>query len=347
MMKRSLFSTFSFVLALGATAAGCAAQAPGEDDDPGEGSGSGSGSAEQPPLTAEGKYALVSDFDIATNMPGTAGEVVNMFIAATDDADDPAHWILDQLVAKLPDGTFKNIVKGAIPFVSGYLNDRLLQVAPDFVVTIRDMGNKFGQAARHFGTLETLDVPANGMATHTMNGVQFTVDQIELQYMFKDYQMQDVAVPNVGVQVDKLGKLTVADHKLPLSYGKVMRIAMDEVIIPLVDPSATNLEDILTGLVNCHAVGQYVYEAVGIGAPSTFEAACTAGLHGGSQVIYAQIGKIDSSALEFNVNGVAKGIDKNHDGKMDSIQVGAWAGTLSYGGNGAPLAHGQFTGQRL
>jgi hypothetical protein len=347
MMKRSLFSTFSFVLALGATAAGCAANAPDDmDDDPGMGSGSGS-DVEQPPLTAEGKFSLVSDYDIATNMPGTAGEVINAFIAATDGGDDPAHWILDQLVAQLPDGTFKNVVKGAIPFVAGYLNDRLLQVAPDFVVTIRDMGNKFGQAARHFGTLETLDVPANGMAMHTVNGVQFTVDQIELAYMFKDYQIADVQVPNVGVQVDKLGKLTIADHKVPLSYGKVMRIAMDEVIIPLVDPSATNLEDILKDLINCQAVGQYVYEAVGIGSPSTFQAACQGGLHAGAQAIYTQIGKIDASALEFNVNGLAKGVDKNHDGKMDSIQVGAWVGTLSYSGNAAPLAHGSFTGQRL
>ena len=29
------------------------------------------------PLTAEGKFSVQSDFDIATNMPGTAGTVVN------------------------------------------------------------------------------------------------------------------------------------------------------------------------------------------------------------------------------------------------------------------------------
>jgi hypothetical protein len=345
MMKHSL-STPLVLLALGAAVTGCATNAPDDPDDPGTGSGSGS-NVETPPLTAEGRYSLVSDFDIATNMPGTAGDVVNAFIAATDGGDDPAHWILDQLVAQLPDGTFKNIVKQAIPFVSGYLNDRLLEIAPDFVVTIRDIGNKFGQAARHFGTLEVLDVPAGGMSTHTVNGVQFTIDTIELQYKFSDYQLADVQVPNVAVASDQTGKLTIAEHKLPLSYGKVMRIAMDEVIIPMVDPSATNLEDILKGLVNCHNVGQYAYDAVGIGSPSTFEAACLGGLHAGATAIYAQIAKIDQSALEFNVNGVARGVDKNHDGKMDNIQTGTWAGTLTYSGNAAPLAHGQFSGQRL
>jgi len=313
----------------------------------GDGSGSGSGSQTETPLTAEGKFSLQSDFDIATNMPGTAGEVTNAFIAATDGGDDPAHWILDQLVAQLPDGTFKNVLQGSIPFVAGYLNDRLLEVAPDFVVTIRDIGNKFGQMARHFGTLETLDVPANGQATHTVNGVHFTVDQIDLSYMFKDYQLTDVTVPNVGVTIDKLGKLTIADHKVPLSYGKVLRLGLDEVIIPLVDPTAVTLEDVLKDVVDCQAVGQYVYEAIGIGSASTFESACNSGLKAGANALYAQIGKIDASALEFGINGVAKGVDKNHDGKMDSIQTGAWAGTLTYSGSAAPLSHATFLGERM
>ena len=48
---------------------------------------------------------MTSDFDVATNMPGTAGAVVNTFIDATDSPDDPSHWILDQLVKQLPDGS--------------------------------------------------------------------------------------------------------------------------------------------------------------------------------------------------------------------------------------------------
>jgi hypothetical protein len=118
-------------------------------------------------------------------------------------------------------------------------------------------------------------------------------------------------------------------------------------VIPLIDPSAVTLEDVLKGVVNCHNVGQYVYEAVDIGSPSTFETACLAGLKAGSNAIYAQMAKVDSVALEFGLTGVAKGVDKNHDGKLDQIQTGAWQGTLSYGGAGAPLAAATFTGQRM
>jgi hypothetical protein len=338
--------SLTMLLALGASAVGCASSAPDDDDGGGSGSGSGSGS-DSVPLTAEGRYALTSDFDIATNMPGTAGEVINKIIDATDSPDDPTHWILDQLVAQLPAGSFKNIVQGSIPFVAGYLNDRLLEVAPDFVVTLRDMGNKFGQVARHFGTLEVLEVGANGQATKTVTGVHFVVDQIELDYLFKDYNLMDVPVAGVVVMLDQTGKVTIGEHKVPLSYGKVMRIALDEMVIPLINPSAVTLEDLLKDVVNCHAVGVYTYEALGIGSASTFESACLGGLKAGAQAIYTQIGKVDSVALEFGLTGIAKGLDKNGDKKLDVIQTGAWAGTLAYGGSGAPLAHGTFIGNRL
>jgi len=290
---------------------------------------------------------MTSTFDVATNMPGTAGQVINQIIDATDSPDDPTRWILDQLVAQLPSGSFKNTVQQAIPFVSGYLNDRLLEVAPDFVVTIRDMGNKFGQIARNFGTLETLEVAADGQATKTVTGVHFVVDQLELDYSFTDYGVQNVSVPGVVVQLDKTGRLSIGEHKVPLAYGKVLRIALDEMVIPMIDPSAVTLEDVLKNVVNCRAVGQYTYDALGIGSASTFESACLGGLKAGANAIYSQMGKVDTVALEFGLTGIAKGVDKNKDGKLDQIQTGAWTGTLAYGGQGAPLAAAKFVGERM
>jgi hypothetical protein len=341
-MTRS--QTLALVLAFGATT-GCAASMPGDiDDDNGGGSGS---DTEQVPLTPEGTFSMTSTFDIATNLPGTAGAVINGIIDATDSADDPTHWILDQLVKQLPDGSFKNIVNGSIPFLAGYLNDRLLDVAPEFVVTLRDLGNKFGQVARNFGTIETIEVNAAGVGTKVVRGVEFKIDQLELQYMFKDYQMTDVSVMNVAVALDKTGRLTIGDHKVGLSYGKVLRIALDEVVIPLIDPTAVTVSDLLKNVVNCQAVGAYIYQAINIGSASTFQSACTSGLQAGGQAVYSLINKVDANALEFGINGVAKGIDKNHDGKMDQIQTGAWTGTLAYAGNPAPLARGTFIGARM
>lgn len=348
MKKNSL--SLTLLLALGASVAGCATNTTGDDDNPGDPGdpGDGDGSDTDPvPLTAEGTYSIVSEFDIAANMPGTAGQVVNQIIDATDSPDDPTHWILDQLIAQLPDGSIKNNLQGAVPFVAGYLNDRLLEVAPDFVVTLRDLGNKFGQLARNFGTLDKLEIGANGQAVKTVTGVHFEVDNLELDYAFADYGIMDVSVPGVSISLDQTGRLAIGEHQVPLAYGKVLRIALDEMVIPLINPSAVTLEDLLKDVVNCKAVGKYVYEAIDIGSASTFESACLTGLAAGSNAIYTQLGKVDAVALEFGLTGVAKGVDKNRDGKLDQIQTGAWSGTLSYSGTSAPLARGTFAGVRM
>ena len=309
----------------------------------GSGSGSGSGGAA---LTATGTFKLASTYDISTNMPGTAGAVVNAFIDATDSPDDPTHYILDKLIGALPSGTFKSVLQGAEPFVAGYLNDRLLDVAPDFVTNILDFGDKFGQMAKKFGTIDTLVIAANGSAVHTVTGVHFIVDQEELDFLFKDYNLKDVAVANVMTTLDSTGKLTIAEHKVPLSYGALLRLGVDNVIIPMVDPSATTLGDVLHDWVDCAAVGQYVYDAIGIGSPSTFESACTSGLSAAGTEIYHLIDGIDASALEFDETGVAKAIDNNGDHNADVLQTGKWTGNLVYSATPAPLATATFTGTK-
>jgi len=342
-MKRNL--SLSLFLVLGAAAAGCATDAPAPGDD--QPVDPMNPDPDPVPLTPEGKFSVQSDFDLAANLPGTAGTVVNYFIQATDDPDDPTRFIVEKLVAALPNGSIKNTLNGAIPFVAGYLNDRLLQVAPDFVTTIVNVGDAFGQVAHHFGTIEVMDITASGAAVKTVQGLHFKVDNIDLDYNFKDYGMQDVKVEGLQVTLEPSGKLTIGAHKVGLKYGQVLKLALDQAIIPLIDPSAQNLGDLLTNLVNCQAVGAYVYEAIGIGSASTFESACTAGLNAAGPALYHQLDAIDGSALEFGLTGTARGIDKNRDGKMDDIATGIWAGDLKYAGTPAPLATAKFFGTKM
>src|SRR5690348_8729981 len=87
--RHSLFAT---LLLAGVTVTGCTSgDTTAGDDDGGDG---GDGSGTQPvPTTPEGKFSVTSDFDIATNAPGTPGQIVNYFIQATDDPDDPTKFI--------------------------------------------------------------------------------------------------------------------------------------------------------------------------------------------------------------------------------------------------------------
>ncbi len=344
MMTRSL--SMSLLLALGITAVGCAADAPGMTGD--DTTDPTNPPDDQPvPTTPEGKFAVQSDFDLATNLPGTAGTVVNYFIQATDDPDDPTRFIVEKLVAALPNGSVKNTLNGAIPFVAGYLNDRLLQVAPNFVSKIVEVGDAFGQVAHNFGTIEVLDITAAGAATKTVQGLHFKVDNIDMDFNFKDYNMQDIKIDGLQVTLEPSGKLAISKHTVGLKYGSVLHLALDQAIIPLIDPSAQNLGDLLKNLVNCQAVGTYVYQAVGIGSASTFESACNAGLAAAGPALYTQLDNLDGSALLFEIAGTARGIDKNHDGKMDDIATGLWAGDMKYAGSPAPLSTAKFFGTKM
>ncbi len=346
MMTRSSL-TASLLFAVTA-AAGCAADVTAPPVDPSNPDNPDNPDTQPVPTSPTGKFAMTSTFDLATNMPGTTGKVVNIFISATDDPDDPTKFIVEKLVGALPDGSIKNDLQSAIPFVSGYLNDRLLMWAPELVTKVVKLGDGFGQIAHNFGMVGVLDIAASGKAVHTINGLHFKVDQTELDFPFADYNMTDIKAENVAITLSTAGKLTIGEHQLPLSYGKALRIGLDEMVIPMVDPNATNIADVLHDAIDCQAVGQYVYDAVGFGSPSTFESACNGGLTAGSGFIYNQIDNLDSAALNFTISGVGRGIDKDKNGTMDDVQTGSWTGTLSYANTPAPLAPGaKFHGTRM
>jgi hypothetical protein len=351
-MKTTNSLVLALALALGSTAAGCstAASSMTPGDDGGDDGGGGSGSS-QKPLDATGTYAVHSTFDLATNMPGTAGTVVNTIIAATDDSDDPTHWIVDQIIGQLPDGVVKSALNTGKVFVVGYLNDRLLDLAPDFVSTMVLVGHDFGDIAKGFGLNETLALTRSGdgyVAVHTVTGAHFKIGDQEADFALGDYQLANVVVDNVAVTMDATtGQLTIASHNVPLAYGQLLRMGLDAAIVPLIDPSAQNLNQLLAHKVDCNAIGAAIQSAIGIGSASTFAAACTAGITAGSSFVYSKIDAIDSTALQFGLSGTAKGIDTNRDRTIDTIQTGTWAGTLSYGSTPSTLAPATFFGERM
>ena len=188
---------------------------------------------------------------------------------------------------------------------------------------------------------------ASGAATKTVQGLHFKVDNIDLDYNFADYNMQNIKVEGLQVTLEPSGKLAISKHTVGLKYGSVLKLALDKAIIPLIDPSAQNLGDLLKNLVNCRAVGTYVYQAVGIGSASTFESACNAGLAAAGPALYSQLDNIDGTALQFELTGTARGIDKNRDGKMDDIATGLWTGDLKYANTPAPLTTAKFFGTKM
>jgi hypothetical protein len=347
----------SLLLALSFGITACTPEQAGSGDDPGDEPGDGSdddvGGDDLKGADAAGRYTMRSNFDLATNAPGQVGQVVNTIVDATDQPDDPANWLME-LIADEVGGTAGSLINGSRPFIAGYLNDRLLQWAPDLVDTMLALGNDFGQLSRNFGTNETLEITgANGsyMSTHTITGAHFNIDGMESDHAFSAYSMADIAVPGVGISLADDGKFEIAQHMVPLTYGKILRIGVDEVLIPMLDPSAQNLAQLLQHQVDCVTVGYFIQDAVysatgfNIGY-SVGQAGCNAALIAAANKIYQQVEGIDANALELGLAGTARARDTDNDRKVDTIQTGTWAGNASYAGTPAPLTGATFYGSR-
>lgn len=349
---------FASALILGATVAGCAADAagPNDPDDP-----SNPGNPDDPdapiPVDATGQYQMRSSFDIAANTPGKVGDVSRMIIDATDSGNDPAKWILDQIVGALPDGT----VKSGLSFVSGaaatLINSQLVSIAPTFVLSMLEVGNDFGEVTTKFGVNETLNITKTGdtyTAVHTVVGAHFLIDGAETDLAFADFGTENIQVDNVAVTIDAAGRLQLADHKVNLQFGKILRIALDGAIIPqlvTIDPASpkTKLQQLLESQISCSAIGTKVggiIPFISAQATTAITAACTAGLSAAANLVYNKINEIDASALEFSLAGTARITDTNNNHQLDTIETGEWTGTLSYAGTPAPLAAATFSGAR-
>jgi hypothetical protein len=336
-----------------AAAAGCAGD-PGPNADGGGGDGAGGGGLGgggndevERPLSAAGVYRLQSKVDLAASAPGTVGAVVSTIIAMTDDSADPTLWVLDQMISALPSGSVRTVLQNAKPYVAGFLNERILDLAPDFVETAVQLGNDFGQMARQFGLSETLTIagaPGAYTAKLRVVGARFQIDNVESEHAFAEYNLPEIELgPTVAMEPG--GKLEIGAHAFPISYGQVLRVGVDAVLIPMLEPSASNLQELLAAKVSCPLIGAAIASVLP-GSAGTYTAACTAGLAAGANYVYGKIAAIDGSALRFELAGTARAFDRNADGAVDAITSGAWAGTVTYGNTPAPLAGATFFGTR-
>lgn len=339
MMKTSL--SFVVGLALLGGAVGCADHGVASGDD---GMGDGSGSQEptpDPQVDAQGTYRVNSTFDIATNMPGTAGTVLNSIIAATDDPDDPMSWLLDQLLAQMSPGTLKDILVAGKPLVAQYLNDRLHDLAPNLVDTLIKIGDRMGAMTKHFGLDEKLQVSSvdqTYIARVTADGVRFTIDGTTTDLDFFSHDIDDVVANDVFITYDKgAGRLGIGEHTLPLPYGKLVRLGLDFAIIPAIDPTAHNLPELLDHLVNCQGVGQSISDYLGVGSATFWAGACKSGLTAAGNMLYAQIAD-QNAKLSLEVVGTSRAADTNNDYKLDKLLFGTWSGTMTYDAADATLA---------
>ncbi|MDX2090608.1 MAG: hypothetical protein SFX73_22300 [Kofleriaceae bacterium] len=347
----------SLSLALALAVTGCAADArtnDGDGDGDGDGSGSGSGSQEppapEPKMQYSGGYRISSTFDLLTNMPGNSGSFLNGLVEATDDPDDPMSWLVDKMLEQMQPGTLKDVLTTAKPFVIGYLNDEVTNLAPELFDTLIQIGQNMEDVTKHMGLEEKLWVDVvdqSHVGKVTVDGLAFTIAGTTTKHMFADHDIDNVEATGVFVSLDAQSRFRIGQHTLPLPYGKIARVALDAAVIPAIDPSATSLGQLLSNAVNCQGVGQSIADALDIGSASFWAGACTGGLGLVANEVYEQL--LDQDAiLGLTIQGEARASDTDSDYKIDKLSLGEWDGTMNYSGEDATLADpATFIGSRI
>ena len=361
-MKNTYITLTGKLLALPLSAflalqAGCAGQAlddtgddPGDSDDGDDPDGDGDPDSA---LDVTGMYQIDSEFDLISGMPGTVGEVSNTFIEMTNDPYDPASWLIDTILAKWDGGFLEDIVEGARPELDEWMHEEMMERAPDLVEQLVEVGDRFGQVTRAFGINSTLAVAGDSgdglAATHTATGYHFAINGTQQAWTLDELERDPVAVEGVGVEFDG-SRMTMSEHSIPLQYGGFLAMVLDDVIIPEVNPNASDLGDLLQSLVDCAAIGQRVYAELEVGTAGLYEGLCEMGLETGAGFVMEKLVSIDEEAqVRLNISGGARATDQSGDKRIDTLSGGEWAGAIDYAGSmGALLEDANtFSGQRM
>jgi hypothetical protein len=304
------------------------------------------------PIDPAGRYQVTSTFSLASPPPAAAA-ALSQLIAMTDGPDDPSRYLIDLMIDKLPDGSVKTYASAIAPYVAAYVNQRLAQVAPQFVTGTHAMSAGLARIAQRFGTIEVFDIANDGprvegddyiadskWLARTIVGVRFDLyagrDVVDVR--FAPLGLPDIATKSV-VMLDAttLGntaahtadRLSITKHTAALPYTRMLRLGFDFSVIPDVVPGAHDLSAALVELVDCNRLGAAVSECVGLGSPSFYATACSAGLAAVATKLYARLDTIDGNALPLELTGEARAVDSNGDGPMDALSAGAWTGTFA------------------
>lgn len=290
------------------------------------------------PTVMTGTYDVVGQLDLAT-LPAPAAELLAQLATATATPDDPARYLVDRMVAALPEGTVKVIATGLSGFVASYVELELDKIAPNFAPGIRAMSAGLAAIGHHVTTIERLIIASDGIVTRALVGLQLANTSVELAAAGAS---DELSITRAAI--DGEGTIAIATHKLMLPYGEMLRLGLDRAVIPPIDLGAGNLAEALRDLVDCHQLGVTVAAHAPIGSAGMYATACTVAMSALASEIYERLAAIDAAPFELYVSGTATGVDRDGDGTMDEIRDGVWAGTTTYLGTRGPIGAATFTG---
>ena len=300
-----------FILILALTACATSAAPPDEPPPP-------------PPIDPSGHYVLNSTYQL-TAPPASAAPALAELRSATDGPDDPSRYLLDLVIAQLPEEV-QRYARVVAPILAAYLNERITTVAPHFLDGMHALADGLHRISLRFGTRDDFRIDG---------------DRLRRTLVAFAYDGVTISVPEVGaatsIAIDG-DTLSIGRHEVTIEYGDMLRLGFDRVVIPNVVPKATDLSHALRELVDCKQLGIVTADWLAFGSPSIYEQACAIALTTVAAKIYDALPR--SSALLI-VEGTAHAVDHDRNGTLDAIEAGVWTGTVG----DAPLGLATFDGE--
>lgn len=276
------------------------------------------------PLDPAGTFALRSTYSLV-GPPAPAVAMLDELASATDGVDDPSRYLIDKLVARLPEGRTQLVAAAVAPYLAAYVQHRVDSFAPGLVPGVRAMTAGLNAIARRFGTTEELVIDRPSIDARASRGRHVYVGAW-FDGIVVPFAPLGLADPTAATEVVLSGdQLTFASHGIELDYGAMLRLGFDCVVIPRVIDGAHDLDEALHALVDCNKLGMHVADYLGIGSPELYAGACSVALTRLAAEIYERLA---APPVRLTISGSARAVDLNGDGPVDVIADGRWSGTF-------------------
>lgn len=305
------------------------------------------------PLSSEGRWELQNHFDVSEALPDSVDRLFDAMDEMSDDENDPATFILDMIRDQIDnDGLRLAFDAARIYFnLDEDLNQQILDVAPDFAIDALHAGGDLGRALNDLqidSDLRLGQPDEFGVITadHQLIDLVLTLDGVTNRFsLANDVHVQGTTAQNVLITVVDEHELQIEQHEFRVGLGTLVLFALNNMVLPRFDGSPESISDLLTNVVDCESVGDWLAETVDMGSSSTWEDICGFGLAAASLYAEQQLLTLNDGYDTLTLEGTAEIKDPNGDLGFDRIDEGVWTSTWS-GSSGSVQFPGTFEGNR-
>jgi hypothetical protein len=289
------------------------------------------------PVDPNGVYRVDSSLDLVSGLEeGTVKTVIDTLI---DFTANPAEFLVD-LIIDLCTADLCNPIRDNRSLAIAAFQAVIDTYAPELITDFLEHGQNIGNLIQNFGVVSELTISGTS-AEHLLTGVVLSYGSDEYSFTMGDMNLDNIEAADVSVSMANNDRQVVlGEHGLPFTYGAMIQLALEQVIIPLIsNANATTLAQLLEELIDCSEIGGDIGEA-----------ACAFAINFAANQVMDLISGIDAAGLELVLSGTADPVSTNGDDRANVLRNGRWEGTLQYPGSimvtlGA--SDNRFTAERL